>query len=168
MKIKLCGVCGTDVHTYHGYMSDAPFPLILGHEIVGKIFALGKGTKADFLGKPIKVGDRINLVSAIHCKKCFFCTIAKTPSKCVNMVSYGFFRDPHEKHYFTGGYADYLYLFHPDTDFFKINAPPEVAVFAEPLAIAIHAVDRARIKLGDTVVVQGSGILAYLLLSVLN
>ncbi|HDN84191.1 MAG TPA: hypothetical protein ENG47_00355 [Candidatus Aerophobetes bacterium] len=164
MRIELCGVCGTDVHTYHGYMSDAPFPIILGHEIVGEIIALGKGTKTDFLGKPIKVGDRITLVPAIHCKKCFYCTIAKTPSKCVNMVSYGFFRDPDEKHYFTGGYADYLYLFHPDTDFFKINAPAEVAVFTEPLAIAIHAVDRAHIRLGDTVVVQGSGAIGLLTL----
>jgi len=164
VKIELCGVCGTDVHTYHGYLPDAPFPLILGHEIVGKIFALGKGVKTDFLGKPVKVGDRITLVPAIHCKKCFFCTIAKTPSKCVNMVSYGFFRDPDEKHYFTGGYADYLYLFHPDTDFFKINAPAEVAVFTEPLAIAIHAVDRAHIRLGDTVVVQGSGTIGLLTL----
>jgi len=164
IRIELCGVCGTDVHTYHGYMPDAPFPIILGHEIVGEIIALGKGTKTDFLGKPIKVGDRITLVPAIHCKKCFYCSIAKTPSKCVNMVSYGFFRDPDEKHYFTGGYADYLYLFHPDTDFFKINAPAEVAVFTEPLAIAIHAVDRAHIRLGDTVVVQGSGAIGLLTL----
>ena len=163
IKIEMCGVCGTDAHTYNGHMPDAPFPIVLGHEIVGKIFALGKGVKADYLGKPIKVGDRITLVPAIHCKRCYFCTIAKTPSKCVNMVSYGFFLDPDE-HYFTGGYADYLYLFHPDTDFFKINAPPEVAVFTEPLAIAIHAVDRAHIKLGDTVVVQGSGTIGLLTL----
>jgi len=144
MKIELCGVCGTDVHTYNGHMPDAPFPIILGHEIVGKVIALGKGVKTDYLGKPINVGDRVTLVPAIHCKKCYFCTIAKTPSKCANMISYGFFRDPDE-HYFTGGYADYLYLFHPDTDFFKIDAPPEVAVFTEPLAIAIHAVDRAQL-----------------------
>ena len=163
MKIELCGVCGTDVHTYNGHMPDAPFPIILGHEIVGKVIALGKGVKTDYLGKPINVGDRVTLVPAIHCKKCYFCTIAKTPSKCANMISYGFFRDPDE-HYFTGGYADYLYLFHPDTDFFKIDAPPEVAVFTEPLAIAIHAVDRAHIRLGDTVVVQGSGTIGLLTL----
>jgi len=161
IKIELCGVCGTDVHTYNGHMPDAPFPIILGHEIVGKVIALGKGVKTDYLGKPINVGDRVTLVPAIHCKKCYFCTIAKTPSKCANMISYGFFRDPDE-HYFTGGYADYLYLFHPDTDFFKIDAPPEVAVFTEPLAIAIHAVDRAHIRLGDTVVVQGSGTIGLL------
>lgn len=163
MKIEMCGICGTDVHTYNGCMPDAPFPIVLGHEIVGKIIALGKGVKTDYLGRPVKVGDRITLVPAIHCKKCYFCSIAKTPSKCVNMVSYGFFPDPDE-HYFTGGYADYLYLFHPDTDFFKIDAPPEVAVFTEPLAIGIHAVDRAHIRLGDTVVVQGSGTIGLLTL----
>jgi len=163
MKIELCGVCGTDVHTYNGRMPGAPFPIILGHEIAGKIVALGRGVETDYLGKPVKAGDRITLVPAIHCKKCYFCTIAKTPSKCVNMVSYGFFRDPDE-HYFTGGYADYLYLFHPNTDFFKIDAPAEVAVFTEPLAIAIHAVDRAHIRLGDTVVVQGSGTIGLLTL----
>lgn len=163
MEIELCGVCGTDVHTYNGYMPGAPFPVVLGHEIVGKIIALGKGKETDYLNRTINVGDRITLVPAIHCKKCYACVIAKTPSKCVNMISYGFL--PHKNgHYFTGGYADYLYLFHPHTDFLKIDAPAEVAVFTEPLAIAIHAVIRAHIRLGDTVIVQGSGAIGLLTL----
>jgi len=65
IKIELCGVCGTDVHTYNGHMPDAPFPIILGHEIVGKVIALGKGVKTDYLGKPINVGDRVTMDSSV-------------------------------------------------------------------------------------------------------
>jgi len=162
VKIELCGVCGTDVHTYYGKLADAPFPVVLGHEITGTIVDIGSQVKKDFLGKPVKVGDRIVLVPAIHCKQCYYCSIAKTPSKCLNMISYGFL--PLKEPYFTGGYADHLYLFHPKTEFFKTDAPPEVAVFAEPLAIAIHAVDRAKIKPGQTAVVQGTGAIGLLTL----
>ncbi len=162
VRIEYCGVCGTDVHTYYGKLADAPFPVVLGHEIAGTIVDMGSQVEKDFLGKPVKVGDRIILVPAIHCKKCYYCTIAKTPSKCLNMISYGFL--PLREPYFTGGYAEYLYLFHPKTEFFKIDAPPEVTLFAEPLAIAIHAVDRARIKTGQSAVIQGTGAIGLLTL----
>ena len=162
-KIDLCGVCGTDAHTYLGHFADTPFPLLLGHEISATIIGLGKGVEKDYLGKRIEVGDRITLVPAIHCKKCFYCTIAKTPGKCSNMISYGFMNPEKEPH-FTGGYADYLYLYHPDTEFFKIDAPPERTVFAEPLAIAIHAVERSKLKPGDTAVIIGSGAIGLLTL----
>lgn len=162
VKIELCGVCGTDVHTYYGRLAGAPFPLVLGHEIAGTVVDMGSRVEKDFLGKPVGVGDRIVLVPAIHCKECYYCTVAKTPSKCLNMISYGFL--PLKEHYFNGGYAEYLYLFHAKTEFFKIEAPPEVALFAEPLAIAIHAVDRARIKPGQSAVIQGSGAIGLLTL----
>lgn len=164
LRIELSGVCGTDIHIYHGYLSGIPFPLILGHEITGKIIALGKGVENDFLGKPVGIGDRIVLLPAIHCGKCYFCIVAKTPTKCPNAVQYGFFPNPDKKPYFTGGYAEYLYLHNPNTVFFKTSAPAEVAVFIEPSAMAVHAVDRAQIKVGDTVVVQGSGTLGLLTL----
>jgi len=164
LQIELGGVCGTDIHIYHGYLPEVPFPLILGHEICGKIVALGKNMKTDSLGKPITIGDRVVLVPAVHCGKCYFCTIAKTPCKCINTVQYGFFPDPDKKPHFTGGYAEYLYLHNPNTVFFKINAPPEAAVLMEPLTMAVHAVNRARVKPGDTVVVQGAGAIGLLTL----
>ena len=58
VKVEGCGICGTDVHEYKG----DPFkycPVQLGHEGTGEIVALGKNVKADFTGKPLKVGDKI-------------------------------------------------------------------------------------------------------------
>ena len=162
IKIDLCGVCGTDVHTYYGGLEEAPFPTILGHEICGIIVEKGKDVKADFIGKQVKEGDRIILVPAIHCHKCYYCAIAKTPSKCMNMISYGFMPEPDKEPHFTGGYAEYLHLYHPDTEFFKIDAPAERAVFTEPLAIAVHAVDRSHLMPGQTAVVQGAGAIGLL------
>lgn len=162
-KIDMCGVCGTDAHTFLGHFADVPFPLLLGHEISATIIKIGKGVEKDYSGKKIEVGDRITLVPAIHCKKCFYCSIAKTPSKCINMISYGFM-NPEEEPHFTGGYADYLYLYHRDTEFFKIDAPAERVVFAEPLAIAIHAVERSNLQPGDTAVIIGSGAIGLLTL----
>jgi len=164
LQIELCGVCGTDIHIYHGYVPEIPFPLILGHEITGRIIALGRGVETDFLGKPIETRDRVVLLPAVHCGRCYFCSVAKTPTKCPNAVQYGFFPDPDKEPYFTGGYAEYLYLHDPSTAFFKTNAPAKVAVLAEPAAMAVHAVNRAHIKPGDTVVVLGSGALGLLTL----
>ena len=162
-KIDLCGVCGTDAHTFLGHFENVPVPLGLGHEISATIIELGKGVEKDYLGKRIKEGDRITLVPAIHCKKCYYCSIAKTPSKCMHMISYGFM-NPEDEPHFICGYADYVYLYHPDTEFFKIESPAERTVFAEPLAIAIHAVERSKLKVGDTAVIIGSGAIGLLTL----
>ena len=162
-KIDLCGVCGTDAHTYLGHFEGTPFPLLLGHEISATLIDLGENVKEDCLGKKVQVGDRIVLVPAIHCKKCYYCSITKTPSKCMNMISYGFMNPEKEPH-FTGGYADYIHLYHPDTEFFKINTSAERAVFAEPLAIAVHAIERSNLIPGDTAVIIGSGAIGLLTL----
>ena len=65
MKIELCGVCGTDVHTWQSEAIPLEYPISLGHEIVGTVAALGKGVNADYIGKPLKTGDRIGVIPAI-------------------------------------------------------------------------------------------------------
>src|SRR3989339_2123836 len=66
MKIELCGVCGTDVHTWQNETLGLDYPISLGHEIVGIVAALGKGVTTDYIGKPLKKGDRIGVIPAIH------------------------------------------------------------------------------------------------------
>jgi L-iditol 2-dehydrogenase len=111
----------------------------------------------DITKRKVEVGDRIVLVPAVHCGSCFFCSIAKTPGRCVNSVQYGFFQNPDAEPHFNGGYSQYLYVHNPKTAFFKIDAPAEAAVLAEPLAVAAHGVGRAKVSPGQTVVVQGAG-----------
>ncbi len=157
MKIELCGVCGTDVHTWQSLVEDIEYPISLGHELVGIVEALGRGVRSDYVGKPLKEGDRIGLIPAIHCHKCYFCTIVKTPEKCIDWKTYGTWPKADQKPHFTGGYGDYLYIHDPNSVFLKMDTTPERGVFLEPMAVVVHSMLHAQIKPGDTVVVNGAG-----------
>ena len=159
-KIELCGVCGTDIHTWHAppeAVFGLDYPISLGHEISATISALGDGVTTDSIGKPIKEGDRIGLIPAIHCGKCYYCTIAKTPEKCVGWITYGTWGNADKEPHFTGGYGDYIYLNVPGSSFWKTETTAERTAFLEPMAVVVHSLIHAGIKPGDTVVVQGSG-----------
>ncbi|MBE0478859.1 zinc-binding dehydrogenase [Candidatus Aerophobetes bacterium] len=157
VKQELGGVCGTDIHMYHGRLPGITYPICLGHEFMGRIAALGKGVTTDFLGKPVKEGDRVIVVPGVGCGKCYWCQIAKTPTCCEEGFAYGFFSDGDKKYHFTGGFADHVYLHHPGTAILKTELPLEIAILAEPISVADHAVSRSNIHVGDTVVIQGSG-----------
>ena len=109
------------------------------------------------MGTPVKVGDRIGVIPAIHCGKCYYCRIAKTPEKCTNWKTYGTWPKADQPPHFTGGYGDYLYIHDPASFFIKSATTAERTAFLEPMAVVVHAMLHANIKLGDTVVVQGSG-----------
>ncbi len=136
LKQELAGICGTDLHNWQNGIQGE---VVLGHENVGIIEAIGAGVTTDYVGRPIEEGDRVIFAPG-------------TPKG-----AYGFFTNPDEPPHFTGGFGDYIYLGVPGTAFLKTDAPPEVAVLTEPFTIGVHAVMRARMELGDTVVVQGSG-----------
>ena len=157
MKIELCGVCGTDVHTWQSKDIGLEYPISLGHEIVGTVAALGKGVTSDYIGRFLKEGDRIGIIPAIHCHKCYFCTIAKTPEKCIDWKTYGCWPNADKEPHFSGGFGDYLYIHDPNSVFLKMDTIPERGVFLEPMAVVIHSMLLANIKPGDTVVVQGAG-----------
>jgi threonine dehydrogenase-like Zn-dependent dehydrogenase len=157
MRIELCGVCGTDVHTWQSLVEDLEYPISLGHEMVGIVEALGEGVQTDYIGKPLRVGDRIGVIPAIHCHKCYFCTIVKTPEKCIDWKTYGTWPRADQKPYFTGGYGDYLYIHDPNSVFLKMDTTPERGMFLEPMAVVVHSMLHAQIKPGDTVVVNGAG-----------
>jgi len=159
MKIEMCGVCGTDVHTWHASAEDVgcDYPISLGHEISGTVAALGKGVTSDYIGRPLKEGDRIGVCPAIHCHKCYYCTIAKTPEKCTDWKTYGTWPQADQQPHFSGGYGDYLYIHDPNSVYLKTNASAERTAFLEPMAVVVHSLLHAQIKPGDTVVVQGSG-----------
>ncbi len=160
MKIELCGVCGTDVHSWHApaeAVFGLEYPISLGHEISGTVAALGKNVKTDYVGKPLQEGDRIGVCPAIHCHKCYYCTIAKTPEKCTDWKTYGTWPKADCEPHFSGGYGDYLYIHDPNSVVLKTETSAERTAFLEPMAVVVHSLIHANIKPGDTVVVQGSG-----------
>ena len=138
IKQEMAGICGTDLHMWQ---NGIPKETILGHENVGIITALGAGVSEDFVGQPLKEGDRVIF----------------QPGTSGGQGAYGFQINPDQAPHFYGGFADYIYLGLPGTCIIKTDAPPEVAVLTEPFTIGVHAAMRSNVQLGDTVVVQGSG-----------
>jgi threonine dehydrogenase-like Zn-dependent dehydrogenase len=150
-------VCGTDVHLWHGRLSGVPYPIIPGHVTTGTIDAV-RGPVADVHGRPIREGDRVAFFD-VHrtCGRCLACTAHRTPTRCPSRRVYGI-TDPAAEGLF-GGWAQKVYL-EPGV----VIAPLPDAVSFDAyigggcgLLTAAHIVERSRLALGDTVVVQGAG-----------
>ena len=107
LRQELAGCCATDAHTYLGQWP-ADFPVILGHENVGIVEAIGSGGALDFLGREVRVGDRV-IARTGCCGTCYECRVAHQPRRCRNLrVRYGFSRAQDAP--LSGGYGQYLYL----------------------------------------------------------
>ena len=158
VRVKLAGICGTDVHLWHGQLP-IPLPVILGHETVGVIEEMGEGLTHDWTGAPLSVGDRIGWSSSINCNECYYCRTKPQPTRCLKRKAYGISYDCSVAPHLLGGYADYIYL-RPGTAIFKIpeELPTEAVVGAGcALVTSLHGAERIGAQMGDTVVVQGSG-----------
>jgi threonine dehydrogenase-like Zn-dependent dehydrogenase len=161
MRMELAGCCATDAHTYLGQWTQVEFPTIMGHENVGVVEALGPEGKQDFLGRELRVGDRV-FARTGWCGACYECRTLRLPRRCRNkQVAYGY--NSIHKAVLAGGYGQFLYLSSPATTFLlKMDVSASVAVLSEPLGIAATAVRKAQPQPGDTVVVQGSGAIGLL------
>jgi threonine dehydrogenase-like Zn-dependent dehydrogenase len=141
LRQELAGICGTDLHNWQKGFAE---PTFLGHENVGVIEAIGSGVTQDYVGNTLAVGDRV----IFHPRR--------------NGFSYGFQPERPGLPPFSGGFGDYLYLTDSTACFIKTTAPAQAAVLIEPFTIGVHAVLRANVQLGDTVIVQGSGAIGLL------
>ena len=157
VRQSMCGVCGTDVHVYHGHMRRKAFPRVLGHEIVGVIEKMGSDVDSDAMNKPVKEGDLIAIIPGQQCGTCYFCTVVREPGLCPNVLAYGFGPYSDIKPHFQGGYAEYILLNIPRTKFLKVQSTPEIAVLLEPFTVGLHFAEKAQMKLGSTAVIQGAG-----------
>ncbi|XAL98040.1 zinc-binding dehydrogenase [Phycisphaeraceae bacterium D3-23] len=161
-KVELSTICGSDLHTIEGRRQE-PAPLILGHEIVGRVAALGRGLEEDWLGNPLKVGDRITWSIVVACGDCFYCH-KQLPQKCEDLIKYGHCCCEGE-HPLTGGFSEYIYL-HPRTCIIKL--PDSVSSQAAApancvLATACNALDSVGCVRGESVLIQGAGLLGVYL-----
>lgn len=144
------GICGTDVHIYHGEKGSADVtpPVVLGHEYSGIVEAVGEGVTA------VKVGDCVTLDPNIYCGKCFHCRKGHKQF-CDHMTAVGVNMD--------GGFAEYSLV--PENQAFPMK--PEVGfeamAMAEPLACCIHGIEQVDIQSGDVVAVVGGGAIGLLM-----
>lgn len=156
IKVEACGICAGDIKAYGGAPSfwgdetQPPYikaPMIPGHEFIGRIVEQGSAV-SDF-----EVGDRVISEQIVPCWNCRFCHRGEY-WMCERHDLYGF------QNNVNGGMAEYM-KFTKEGINYKVpeDLPIEKAALIEPYACSMHAVQRAQIKLGDFVVLSGSGTL---------
>ncbi|MEN3940543.1 galactitol-1-phosphate 5-dehydrogenase [Prosthecobacter sp. SYSU 5D2] len=133
VKIKACGICGSDIHGMDGRSGRRQMPIVMGHEAAGEIIEVGDGV-TDW-----KVGERVTFDSTEYCGECEECQagyVNLCPDRKVLGVSPGSYR----RH---GCFAEQIVL--PERILYRIpeTLSFEKAAFAEPVAIALHAVNLA-------------------------
>lgn len=155
MRVLRSEVCGTDVHLFHGRLAETPYPLIPGHINVGKLEKI-KGDLRDVDGNDLVPGDIVTFMD-VHatCHNCWYCLVAKESTRCPHRKVYGITYGV--KDGLCGGWAEKVYL-KPGLKLLKIGVDPDTFIGGGcGLPTAFHGVERSGIRLGDTVVVQGSG-----------
>lgn len=157
-SVRMSTICGSDLHTIAGRRREAA-PLILGHESIGRIVALGDGLAQDGFGDPLQVGDRVSWSVMASCGRCFYCR-RRLPQKCVSLRKYGHTCCEEPPH-LTGGYAEHIYLF-PGTAIFRVPERVSDAVAAPAncaLSTVINALETIGLERGENVLIQGAGLL---------
>ncbi len=140
IKINQVGVCGTDLHIHEGEFQ-ARFPLIPGHELVGVIDALGDGVDR------FAVGEQVTVNPNIYCGHCEYCLSGRL-ILCTDLKGMG--------SNFPGFFAEYVTV--PENLTFSVEGlDPDVAVFSEPAACAMHGLERLEIRPGSSALVIGAG-----------
>lgn len=157
LRTERSEVCGTDVHLWHGRLSGVPYPIIPGHVSAGVVDA-ARGPLKGIDGTAIREGDRVVFFD-VHrtCGRCRACTVHRTPTRCASRRVYGI-TDSADEGLF-GGWAQAIYL-EPGVALARL--PDSVALDDYigggcGLLTAVHIAERAEIRLGDAVVVQGTG-----------
>ncbi|MCR4397453.1 MAG: galactitol-1-phosphate 5-dehydrogenase [Firmicutes bacterium] len=146
MRVLAAGICGSDVSRY-GKIGPYKPPLIMGHEVFGRVEGKGAGVE------DVTVGETGVLVPLVPCGKCPSCRTGRY-SLCDDYDLFGARRD--------GGFAGYIRC--PRDNFFRVEGdlPAEEAVFVEPVATAAHALMNVGVRAGDTVAFFGGGVMGML------
>jgi 2-desacetyl-2-hydroxyethyl bacteriochlorophyllide A dehydrogenase len=147
IQIKAASICGSDLHIFKGRHPSAGLPAAIGHEAAGQIIALGKDASKH------APGDRVTIEPVITCGQCEFCRRGQY-HLCLN-ISF---------QYRTGQGAFTPYFIANEERVFKLpdNLSYEEGALVEPLSVALHAVKKSGILLGQTSAVFGAGAIGLL------
>jgi len=154
VQVKACGICGSDVHGYDGHTGRRIPPLIMGHEASGVIAQTGANVKQ------FSKGDRVTFDSTVYCGKCFYCRRGNV-NLCDNRNVLGVSCGDYRRH---GAFAEYVAV--PQHIVYRLpeDLSFEQAALIEAVSIAFHATNRTPMKLGDSVVVVGAGMIGQLVI----
>jgi L-iditol 2-dehydrogenase len=158
IRVRSCGICGSDVHGYDGSSGRRIPPVIMGHEASGEIARTGSAVRG------FRAGDRVTFDSMICCRKCVFCREGR-PNLCEDRRVLGVSCEDYRRH---GAFAEYVAV--PEHIVFHVpdGVAFDEAAMVEPVSVAVHAVSRAAPSLGDSALVVGAGMIGLLTVQALR
>jgi (R,R)-butanediol dehydrogenase/meso-butanediol dehydrogenase/diacetyl reductase len=162
LRVTWCGICGTDMEEYVAGPTIVPVdvpngltgrtaPLTLGHEFVGRVAAVGEGVRG------FEIGERVAPEVVLFCGECFFCRRHEF-ALCENWAALGLHAD--------GGLAEYVVVPAFSCARLPETLSDEEAALFEPTEVAVRALRKTRLRLGETVAVIGGGTIGLVTLQV--
>jgi L-iditol 2-dehydrogenase len=158
IRVKACGICGSDVHGYDGTSGRRIPPLVMGHEASGTVAAVGSGVTRT------REGDRVTFDSTIYCGKCEFCLRGEV-NLCDFRQVLGVSTPDYRR---AGAFAEFVTVPERVLHTLPENVDFTSAAMIEPLAVAVHAVSLAQLPENATAAVIGAGMIGLLVLQVLR
>jgi len=154
VRVKACGICGSDVHGLDGSTGRRQPPIVMGHEASGVIAKVGSAVAG------WKQGEPVTFDSTVYCGECDFCKAGQI-NLCDNRQVLGVSCDDYRR---QGAFAEYVSV--PQHILYRLpdNVGFEQAAMAEPVSIALHAVRRVELTGNQTAVVVGSGMIGLFVL----
>ena len=142
IRIARTGICGTDIHIFHGNYSAEHLPMIPGHEFTGHVAELGSSVTGLAIGQPVVVDTNIG------CGRCYWCRRNEILN-CPEMRQMGI--------HMNGGFAEYISVPARLAIPASKDVPTEILALTEPLACVVRAARKAKVSFGQSVVVMGAG-----------
>jgi L-iditol 2-dehydrogenase len=154
IRVRACGICGSDVHGYDGSSGRRIPPIVMGHEAAGVIAAAGEAVT------DMQEGDRVTFDSTVSCGHCHFCRRGQV-NLCNNRQVLGVSCGEYRR---MGAFAEYVSV--PRRICYRLpdELPFEKAAMIEAVSVAIHAVSLTPVTLNDTAIVVGAGMIGLLTL----
>ena len=158
VRVRACGICGSDVHGMDGSSGRRIPPIVMGHEASGEIAQLGSDV-TDW-----KAGDRVTFDSTVYCGECWFCKRGKI-NLCENRRVLGVSCGEYRRH---GAFAEFVAV--PQRILYRLpdNLSFEQAAMVEAVSVAVHAVKRTPLADDAITVVVGTGMIGLLVVQVLR
>ncbi len=147
IRVKACGVCGSDLHATTAEADLARRGAVLGHEVTGEIVEIGPDPVGDWA-----VGDRVYVMPVGSCGRCPYCQLDR-PEECPDQLTFGAL-GPDEP---DGAYAECLTVSLSDLLAVPDGVDMDVAALCEPLATGLLCVRQAALEIGDRVLILGAG-----------
>jgi len=160
IKVKACGICGSDMHYYKGNYPELEPDSIIEEKVLGKTYGHEAAGIVDKPGEGVtglKIGDRVVVIPPFSCMKCEYCRVGLYED-CMDLKIIGY--------EYPGGFAEYMNV--PDRNLFVIpdDISFEEAATLDALTVGVHAVHRGGVSISDRVAVLGAGAIGIALIAV--